>query len=120
MPVRSSSSAVLKWPDRETVHDAAEAWAQRVGKSQGDVVRIGYFGSYAQGNWGVGSDLDFVVVVDSPQGPVMERGLRFRPSGIPVPCDVLTYTLEEWERLVGEGGRFARTVEQEAVWIYHR
>jgi predicted nucleotidyltransferase len=27
------------------------------------VVRIGYFGSYARGDWGVGSDLDVIAVV---------------------------------------------------------
>ena len=63
MPVRLLSSSVLKWPDAQTVDRAVRQWAAKVVRSRTDVLRIGYFGSYARGDWGVGSDLDLVILV---------------------------------------------------------
>jgi len=120
MPVRSLNSAVFKWPDKETVHQAAEAWARDTAAANSSVVRIGYFGSYATGNWGVGSDLDLIVIVESSARPPMERPLDFPATGLPVPCDVVVYTQEEWARQLSEGRRFARTVEAEGVWLLDR
>jgi predicted nucleotidyltransferase len=50
MPVRSLSSSVLRWPDAQTVDHAVREWAQKVVRHREDVLRIGYFGSYARGD----------------------------------------------------------------------
>ena len=53
MPVRSLSSSVLRWPDIRAVDEATRRWAvEEVGRRKG-VLRVGYFGSYARGDWGV-------------------------------------------------------------------
>ena len=57
-------------------------WAAREAPRHAGLRRLGYFGSYARGDWGVGSD-----------------------------------AREEWERLRSEGGRFARTIERETIWL---
>ncbi len=49
MPVRSLDSPVLTWPDRETVVRALRAWADGLARARRDVLRVGYFGSYARG-----------------------------------------------------------------------
>ena len=69
MPVRLTSS-VLKWPDLTAVRQAVERWATTVTQNRADIARIGYFGSYAHGDWGVGSDLDLIVVVTQSSGPL--------------------------------------------------
>lgn len=58
MPVRSLDSSVLRWPDATTVHQAVCRWAREAARTRPEVLRVGYFGSYARGDWGVGSDLD--------------------------------------------------------------
>ena len=73
MPVRSLNSSVLKWPGRETVDRAVRRWIARQVKQRPAVVRIGYFGSYARGDWGVGSDLDLIAVVDETFTPFERR-----------------------------------------------
>jgi len=117
MPVRSLSSSVFKWPDMQAVDQAARQWAEEAKKRPG-VLRIGYFGSYAQENWGVGSDLDLIIVVESSRQPFWQRALDWDTTSLPVPADLLVYTQEEWQALVTQGGRFSRTVEQEVVWVY--
>ena len=116
MPVRSLSSSILKWPDAQMVDRAIRRWANEVGQHQKDVQRIGYFGSYARGNWGVGSDLDVVSIVRSSEQPFEWRAVEWDLTGFPVPVDVLVYTEKEWQSLIRQG-RFASTVVKEMVWV---
>jgi uncharacterized protein len=120
MPTRSLSSSVLKWPDRGAVDRAARKWACEQGRLRPRLRRLGYFGSYAHGSWGVGSDLDLVAVVSHDSEPFERRLLDWNLNDLPVPADILVYTEEEWERLVREGGRFAQMLMREAVWLYQR
>lgn len=117
MPVRLLSSSILKWPDARTVDRAIRRWADDIGQRHEDVQRIGYFGSYARGDWGVGSDLDIVIVVRSSEQPFEHRAAKWDMTEFPVPVDVLVYTEEEWQSLVREG-RFASTVLKEVVWVF--
>lgn len=118
MPVRSLRSSVLKWPDRETVHRAVVEWTRQILSGRPDIVRVGYFGSYARGNWGMGSDLDMIVVVAAPDAPFGERSLGQDVLDLPVGVDLLIYTSDEWQALPARDGRFYREVIDEAVWVY--
>jgi predicted nucleotidyltransferase len=103
VPVRSLNSSVLVWPDRATVDRAVRAWAQRVAEERPDVVRLGYFGSYARGDWGVGSDLDLVAIVRRSDRPFQERGLDWDLTRLPVPSVIL---VDEWDGLRRHRTRF--------------
>ena len=63
MPVRSLNTPVLKWPDKNTVDQAVRSWSIEQALRRPELKRIGYFGSYARGDWGVGSDLDLIAVL---------------------------------------------------------
>jgi predicted nucleotidyltransferase len=118
MPVRSLRSSVLKWPDATAVDRAVRAWAVELAGQRRDLLGIAYFGSYARGDWGVGSDLDLVVIVKQSVEPFWMRPLGLDLGALPVPAEALIYTADEWRAMARERGRFFRTVEQEAVWIY--
>ncbi len=117
MPVRSLSSSVLKWPDAHIVDQAVRRWAEKVVQLRKDILRIGYFGSYARGDWGVGSDLDLVIVVKKADQPFEKRAIGWNLEELPVPADVLIYTEEEWQSL-DQRGRFYKKLMEEAVWVY--
>jgi len=119
MPVRSLNSSVLKWPDAHTVAQAVRRWAKKVVKLRQDVLRIGYFGSYARGDWGVGSDLDLIIVVEKADQAFEKRAAEWDVTELPVPADVLIYTKEEWQSL-SQRGRFFKTLMKEAIWVYVR
>ncbi|MDA2935413.1 nucleotidyltransferase domain-containing protein [Acidobacteria bacterium AH-259-D05] len=119
MPVRSLNSLVLKWPDAQTVAQAVRRWSIKALSLHHDVIRIGYFGSYARSDWGVGSDLDLIIVVESSHQPFERRASKWDVTELPVPADVLVYTNKEWQSLDQEG-RFYRTLMKEAVWVYIR
>ena len=82
-----------------------------------ELLRIGYFGSYARGDAGVGSDLDIVAVVREAERPFERRAIDWDLSSLPVPAEILIYTDAEWGDLMKAGSRFARMLEQEAVWL---
>lgn len=115
MPVRLLSSSVLKWPNVQVVSQAVRTWAQDVVRQRNDVQRIGYFGSYARGDWGVGSDLDLIIILKSSLLPFERRAVEWDATGLPVPADVLVYTAKEWDTISRERFYIAA---QEAVWVY--
>ena len=119
MPVRSLTSPVLRWPDAPAVDRAVRRWAESLAQRRRDVVRIGYFGSYARGDWGVGSDLDVIIVVERSEQPFARRPADWDTTELPVPADLLVYTETEWESLPREG-RFSRTLQHEVTWVYCR
>lgn len=120
MPTKSLHSSVIKWPDRDQVDQGVRAWVADTLKDRDDVLAIGYFGSYARGDWGVGSDLDLIMIVDRTDVPFERRSVRWDLTRLPVQASLLVYTLGEWKRLQSDGGRFARTIDREAVWVLHR
>lgn len=117
MPVKLSTSPVITWPDKQTVDRAVRAWAKRIAARRGEVVRVGYFGSYSRGDWGVGSDVDVLVLVRASQTPFERRGVLWDALDLPVHADVLVYTLSEWASLDAKG-RWRKTLEDEVVWVY--
>jgi len=117
MPIRYLNSSVLRWPNRDSVLRSLSHWAEKIAKKGPAVLRVGYFGSYARGEAGVGSDLDVIVIVEDSEKPFEQRASDFDTQDLPVPTDVLVYTQKEWDDLTGEPG-FQRTANREAVWVY--
>ncbi len=118
MPVRSLNSPVMKWPDKKAVVDSLEEWASDLIKDQNDILGIGFFGSYARGDSGVGSDLDVIVILKDSDAPFEKRGLKWDLSKLPVPVDLLIYTIDEWIRLKEESSYFIKRLRREVKWIF--
>lgn len=117
MPVRSLNSSVMRWPSRAEVDRAARDWVTTTVAEDANVLAAGYFGSYARDQAGVGSDLDWVMVVNHSDEPFQRRSLEWRFDTIPVPVEPLVYTLGEWEVLATASTRMYRTLMAETVWI---
>jgi uncharacterized protein len=116
MPVTSSASSAKRWPGAEEVDAAARAWAADLTARAGAVVAVGYFGSYARGEHNVGSDLDLVVVRSDAAAGTADSVAG--TDDLPVPADVLEYTVGDYRRLAASGRRMARVLRDETVWIH--
>ena len=112
--------SVHKWPDAETVERAARHWAHMLADCHPKVIRVGYFGSSARGCWGVGSDLDLIVIVSHAKEPFERRAARFAARSFPLPAEILVYTQDEWQALLTQRSPFAQTVEREVMWLFER
>ena len=117
MPVTSSRSSVKRWPTRETVLDGLRAWVAAEANRRPELQALGYFGSYARGDEGFGSDLDLVAVVAHNPLPLMERARDWETETLPVPADLIVYTAEEWRAVRNGAGRFASMLAAETVWL---
>jgi predicted nucleotidyltransferase len=111
---------VLAWPGRNRVSSALAAWALELSKGCEELLAVGFFGSYARGDWGVGSDLDLIVILEACQSPFGRRSVPMEIATLPVPADLLIYTRSEIEEMMKTGGRFANTLRAEAVWVWQR
>ena len=107
----------MKWPDKQNIDASIRAWIRTEKGRRSDLCRAGYFGSYARGDWSVGSDVDIVVIVANSKLPFERRSIDWDTKSIPVPVELLVYTKEEWQRLMSSGNRFAKTLETEMVWV---
>ena len=118
MPVRSLNSQVLKWPRRDEVKNALRKWLKKNLVTHPEVIKLGYFGSLAKGNWGVGSDLDLIGIIHDSPMPFETRSLEWDFDTLPIATDILLYTTKEWQEMRKKGGRFVDMIEKEAVWLY--
>lgn len=117
MPKRSLNSSVMKWPDREQVDGAFRSLVADLCGRQ-NVRGIGYLGSYARRDWGVGSDLDVVAVV-SDDGAVeaVRDELTDLLLQLPVPADVSVLTSSRLTTIRDAGTRYYRVLRDETVWV---
>lgn len=118
MPVRSLRSSVMRWPAKPEVDAAARAWAARLAAADPRVRAVGYIGSYARGDAGPGSDLDLVVLLTDRADPPTGARPAWATERLPVPADVILYTLGEWDRLPHSQPRLAGVVRAETVWVW--
>ncbi len=118
MPVRSSTSSVLVWPDRASVESALSEWVARELPRHPEVLRLGCFGSFARDDWGTGSDLDLIVIVRPTAERFDRRANAWDLTPLPVPADLVVYTEAEWSALRASGARFARVVDREGRWLH--
>ncbi|MEW6072505.1 MAG: nucleotidyltransferase domain-containing protein [Planctomycetota bacterium] len=109
---------MLRWPEPRQVDEAARSWAAREAPRHPGLIRIGYFGSYARGDAGVGSDLDLVALVEAAAEPFASRGVAWELESLPVPAEILVYTRAEWDRLREGGGRLGAVLAHETVWVW--
>ncbi|RIH87650.1 nucleotidyltransferase domain-containing protein [Calidithermus roseus] len=115
MPVRSLRSSVITWPSREAVEQVLREWLQRL--ELPGLLAAGYFGSYARGDQGPGSDLDIILIVQEASLPPWQRPRLLPLEELPVPAEALVYTETEWRSLPRASPRFARTLALEARWL---
>lgn len=117
MPVTSSTSSIKRWPAADTVLRSVRAWANAQTEVRPGLAALGYFGSYARNEAGFGSDIDLIAIVEHSEASYLERASDWPYERLPVPADLLVYTVEEWYRLIHRGDRFARVLTNEVVWV---
>jgi len=118
MHKRSSNSVRHDAVPRETVLAAARKWARAVRERHPEIVRIGYFGSYAGGDFMPGSDLDVLIEVsEAPPGRRADRGDPYYPRDLPVGVDLFVYTTQELNGATKEESSFLATVNRQVAWL---
>lgn len=120
LPMHKTSSSSVRHdavPEGRVVA-AARAWAAQLRREHPEVLRVGYFGSYARGDYVPGSDFDVLVELSaSPIPRWQDRAGSLRPRAFPVCLSLFVFTREEMDRLRQGGDAFLRTIEATIRWI---
>lgn len=102
----------------DRVLEAARTWAHRLRRDHQEVVRVGYFGSYARGDYVPGSDLDVSIELSGSDAPHWrDRAVRYRPDSFPVGMGFFAYTSDELAALGAAGAAFIKAVDAEIRWL---
>lgn len=117
MPVPSPSGSVQRWPAATEVLEQAAAWAALQRSGHPELVAVGVFGSYGRGTAGVGSDLDLLLILRHCDEPIWERLRRWDTGSLPLACDLLVYSLEEWRSLPQWNPRLAQALLNDTRWL---
>lgn len=72
-----------------------DEFAARTLAERPEVEEIVVFGSFENGTWAPGSDIDVFVVLSSAREPVRERVPGLLPGAFPVGIDLFPFTREE-------------------------
>ena len=86
---------VVKSIDEGAVRRAMDAYAARLLAAHPEVEEIIVFGSFADGTWAPGSDLDVFVVLSGSAKRVRDRIPALLPGAFPVGVDLFPFTREE-------------------------
>ena len=115
MPRTSSHSVRHDAVPEAVVVAAARTWFEQLRRDRLEVVRAGYFGSYARGDYVPASDFD--VLLEVTQAPEVrrfeDRVDPYLPKAFPVGMSLLVYTTDELARLRAENNAFIRSLESE-------
>lgn len=118
MPRTSLHSVRHDAVPKDRVLTAARAWAQQLRHDHPELVRVGYFGSYARGDYVPGSDLDVLIELRrSKEARWRDRGPAYRPERFPVGLDVFAYTSDELAEMRTAKAAFIRTIDAEIQWL---
>lgn len=82
------------------------------------VRRVSLFGSYARGRRDLFTDLDVLVVMDTPMGFLERLRFLYGALSLPVDLDLVAYTPQELRDL-GDSS-FLRRVRQEEIVVYEK
>ena len=91
----SLRGVIVKSIDEAAVRRAMDAWAERLFAARPEVEEIVVFGSFAEGNWAPGSDLDVFIVLGHSPMPIRDRVPDLLPGAFPVGVDIFPFTREE-------------------------
>jgi predicted nucleotidyltransferase len=89
------SGVVVKSVDETAVRRAMDSYAARLLVAHPEIEEIVVFGSFAEGTWAPGSDLDIFIVLSHSPKPVRDRIPELLPGAFPVGVDLFPYTREE-------------------------
>jgi predicted nucleotidyltransferase len=99
------------------VLEQAGRWAAQQISDHPDLVAVGVFGSYGRGTAGVGSDLDLLLILQRCDEPIWNRLRRWDTGSLPLACDLLVYSQEEWRSLPRWNPKLAEALLRDTRWL---
>jgi len=107
----------MKWPSKDQVRNDIRQWLDTELKRHPEAIAVIASGSFIGEHWGVGSDLDLIIIVNESGTPFVKRAIAWDTSSISVPTDTLIYTVDEWRKMREKSYRLVLEAEKKGVWL---
>ncbi len=91
---KSFGSVVVYSVDKAAVEEALARFVAAC-REREEILAVVLFGSFARGGFGVGSDVDLLLILRESPLPFLDRIPLYRPVDFPIDVDVFPYTLAE-------------------------
>ncbi len=91
---KSFGSVVVYSVDKVAVEEALARFVAAC-REREEILAVVLFGSFARGGFGVGSDVDLLLILRESPLPFLDRIPLYRPVDFPIDVDVFPYTLAE-------------------------
>jgi predicted nucleotidyltransferase len=119
MPKTSSNSVKKRSVPKDRVITELKAWTQKIVTQNSGIIKIGYFGSYARGDYTPASDLDILILIDKSDKVFFKRADDYTADNISVGCEIFVFTKQEVKQRTKKYKKgWVDTILEEAVWIY--
>lgn len=117
--MRRESSNFVKvfFADKDKVLRQLKDYAKSIKRTNPEVERVGYFGSYANDTYGPASDVDLLIILRQSDKRFLDRIPVFLPDNLSICCDVFPYTREEIDRMKQDDNIWICHVLKEVVWL---
>jgi len=112
------NSVKIKSISPDKVIAELKRWAKNIVIIRPEIKRIGYFWSYARGDYTPASDLDIILIISKSNKIFPKRIDDYIVDNISVGCEVFPFTEAEIEKRKGKyKNGWIDTIIKEAVWI---
>ncbi len=113
----SSISVEIKSVDEGNVRHCVDEYARKLFAQHAEVEEVVVFGSFANGNYSPGSDVDVFILLNRSSKSVRERIPEYLPGAFPVGVDLFPFTKEEVQSL---GSSPILREVRKSKWRYRR
>ena len=113
----SSISVEIKSVDEEKIRRCVDEYARKLFAKHPEVEEVVVFGSFANGNYAPGSDVDVFILLTRSSKSVRERIPDYLPGPFPVGVDLFPYTKDEIKSL---GSSPILVAVRKSKWRYRR
>ena len=111
---RSYNSVTIYSIDESIIWQALQDLTKSLSVRE-EILAIILFGSLARDRFGVGSDVDVLILWQDSDRPFLDRIVLYRPQRFPVDIDVFPYTLAEYQQ--GQPLVRQALAEGRALWL---
>jgi len=96
---KSSNSVKVRYaPSKDAVKRRLASYLRKISAERKLYLAL-LFGSYAKGDYGVGSDVDLLLVCDGLSTDLRDRLSQLSDPDFPVDLEPFAYTVEEFEKM---------------------